>query len=88
MTTGLSLQVEVHPQAALEELGRSAGLIRHCQTKLRGSFDTRLYFFRLASNNILPKPISIVHHAIYSKRCQPECFLRSGFCSLKITPYF
>lgn len=55
MTTGLSLQVEVHPQAALGELGRSAGLIRRCQTKLLGFFDTQLYFFQLATDNFFTK---------------------------------
>lgn len=59
MTTGLSLWVEVHPQAALGELGQSLGLIRHCQMKLMGFFYTRLLLFQLATNNFLPKPISI-----------------------------
>lgn len=40
VASGLSLQVEVHPQAALGELGQSAGLIRHRQTKLLGFFYT------------------------------------------------
>lgn len=59
MPTGFSLQVEVHPQTALGELGQSAGLIKCCQTQLLGFFHTQLHLFQLAANNLLPKVISI-----------------------------
>lgn len=59
MPMGLSLQVEVYPQAALAELGKSAGLIRHCQTQLQRFFHNQLVLFQPATNNLLPKLISI-----------------------------
>lgn len=56
--TGLSVQVELHAQVALDKLGQSAGLMRHLQTKPLAVSDTRP-IFQLAINNLLPKLISI-----------------------------
>lgn len=47
VTTGLSLQVQVHAPAALGGLGQSAGCIRHRPTKLLGFLDLSFMSFRL-----------------------------------------
>lgn len=57
--TGLSVQVEVHAQVALDKPGQSAGLMRHLQTKPLAVADTQPSIFQLATNNLLPKLISI-----------------------------